>query len=539
MNNHEYVYENYSHLQKGTRTLGNLGRLKNLMGRGKKIGGPTTARPNSQRSERKAANRTPDTSETARSTTNSPRSHDRPGKLPRRINGGRATGTSGSRLDSRRGGSRRNDSNRGESESRVRDSRSRRGPRRQNSRDEERGRPASGRSRDLPLESVGPEYTDIQGTEIWNGIELSKSIVTSILDMGYVDPSEIQEAAIPWMLQGRDVVAQAVTGSGKTAAFGIPMCEAVDPGTRDVQGLVLVPTRELAQQVTRELALIGRKRGIGVVAVYGGEAIARQIRALEHGMPIVVGTPGRIKDLMNRRILDLGQVRMAILDEADEMLDIGFADDMEFILKHTPGSRQTALFSATIPGFIRGLIRRYLNDPRWVQLVSDIKGLETVDEVDQIFFDVARQDKADGIMEILDEIPSDSQVLIFRKMQVGVDRLSKGLASEGFPAKGIHGGMSQPERNRVMNSFRDGSLRMLVATNLAARGLDIPTISHVINYDMPESVEEYVHRIGRTARMGKRGTAISFIGEWDYDVHDQIVAKIGAEKMIRRKFSFY
>ena len=357
--------------------------------------------------------------------------------------------------------------------------------------------------------------------------------------MGYVDPSEIQEAAIPWMLQGRDVVAQAVTGSGKTAAFGIPMCAAVDPGTRDVQGLVLVPTRELAQQVTRELALIGRKRGIGVVAVYGGEAIARQIRALEHGMPIVVGTPGRIKDLMNRRILDLGQVRMAILDEADEMLDIGFADDMEFILKRTPGSRQTALFSATIPGFIRGLIRRYLNDPRWVQLVSDIKGLETVDEVDQIFFDVARQDKADGIMEILDEIPSDSQVLIFRKMQVGVDRLSKGLASEGFPAKGIHGGMSQPERNRVMNSFRDGSLRMLVATNLAARGLDIPTISHVINYDMPESVEEYVHRIGRTARMGKRGTAISFIGEWDYDVHDQIVAKIGAEKMIRRKFSFY
>jgi ATP-dependent RNA helicase DeaD len=357
--------------------------------------------------------------------------------------------------------------------------------------------------------------------------------------MGYEIPSDIQKAAIPWMMKGRDVVAQAVTGSGKTAAFGIPMCDLVDPESRDVEGLVLVPTRELAQQVTRELSLIGRRRGVGVVAVYGGEPIARQIKALERGMAIVVGTPGRLKDLMNRRILDLGYVRMAILDEADEMLDIGFADDMEYILKRTPGTRQTALFSATIPGFIRGLIRRYLNDPRWIQLVSDIKGLETVDEVDQIFYDVAGQDKADGIMEILDEIDSDSQILIFRRMQIGVDRLSKGLAGEGFPAKGIHGGMSQSERNRVMNAFRDGSLRMLVATNLAARGLDIPTISHVINYDMPENVEEYVHRIGRTARMGQRGTAISFVGEWDYEVHEQIIAKIGEEKMIRQKFSFY
>ena len=374
---------------------------------------------------------------------------------------------------------------------------------------------------------------------MWNGIELSKSIVASILDMGYRQASEIQEASIPWMLEGRDVVAQAVTGSGKTAAFGIPMCEAIDPESRDVEGLVLVPTRELAQQVTRELALIGRKHGIGVVAVYGGEPIARQIKALDYGTPIVVRTACRIEDLMNRRILELGYVRVAVLDEADEMLDIGFADDMEFILKRTPDSRQTALFSATIPGFIRGLIRRYLSNPRWIQLVSDTKGLETVDEVDQIFYDVAGQDKADGIMEILDEIESDSQVLIFRRMQVGVDRLSRGLAGEGFPAKGIHGGMSQSERNRVMNSFRDGSLRMLVATNLAARGLDIPTISHVINYDMPENVEEYVHRIGRTARMGKRGTAISFIGEWDYDVQDQIIARVGEEKMIRRKFSFY
>ncbi len=402
-----------------------------------------------------------------------------------------------------------------------------------------RGRPTRRRDREQEPQSQPADRKELHETEMWGGLELNRSIVDSILNMGYNKPSEIQEASIPWLLDDRDVVAQAVTGSGKTAAFGIPMTNLVNPDSRDVEGLVLVPTRELAQQVQRELSLIGRERGIGVVAVYGGEPIAKQIRALEIGMSIVVGTPGRLKDLMNRRILDLGYVRMAVLDEADEMLDIGFADDMEFILKRTPSTRQTALFSATIPGFIRGLIRRYLDDPRWIQLVSSSKGIETVDEVDQIFYDVASQDKADGIMEILDDIEEGSQVLIFRKMQVGVDRLSKGLTGEGFAIKGIHGGMSQSERNRVMNAFRDGSLKMLVATNLAARGLDIPNISHVINYDMPENIEEYVHRIGRTARMGKRGTAISFIGEWDFELHEQIVIKIGKEKMIKRQFSFY
>ena len=396
-------------------------------------------------------------------------------------------------------------------------------------------RSGSRQSRDTQSKSS----IDSQGLAMWGGLELKETIVNSILNMGYEHPSDIQKASMPWVLQGRDVVAQAVTGSGKTAAFGIPMCDFVDPGSRQVQGLVLVPTRELAQQVQRELSLIGRDRGVGVVAVYGGEPIARQIKLLEQGMAIVVGTPGRVKDHMNRRTLDLGYVDMAVLDEADEMLDIGFADDMEYILKRTPSARQTALFSATIPNFIRGLIRRYLDNPRWIQLVSDTKGLETVDEVDQIFYDVASQDKADGILEILDDLDGGSQILIFRKMQIGVDRLSKGLAGEGFAVKGIHGGMSQSERNRVMAAFRDGSLKMLVATNLAARGLDIPTISHVVNYDMPENIEEYVHRIGRTARMGKRGTAISFIGEWDFELYEQIIAKVGEDKMIKRKFSFY
>lgn len=341
------------------------------------------------------------------------------------------------------------------------------------------------------------------------------------------------------MLEGHDVVAQAVTGSGKTAAFGIPMCELVDPTSRRVQAIVLVPTRELAQQVTREISRIGSRRGVNVVAVYGGEPINKQIRALERGAPIVVGTPGRIKDHMNRRTLDLGDVRFAVLDEADEMLDIGFADDMEYILRYTPQSRQTALYSATIPGFILRLIRRYLHEPVWVQLVSGFAGMDTVDEVDQIYYEVAERDKPDALLEILRDVPEDAQTLVFRRMQVGVDRLSRGLKSEGYPAEGIHGGMSQSDRNSVMTAFRDGSLRMLIATNLAARGLDIPTITHVINYDMPENVEEYVHRIGRTARMGKRGTAISFVGEWDLDVFDKVKEKVGEERLERRKLSIY
>jgi superfamily II DNA/RNA helicase len=660
-NTYTQVSKYTSHHQKGTSTLGTLGRLKSLIGRGIQNDESTSAESNSRTSKRKAANRTPNSPQ---STANDPASSssDRPRQRRSRSNRDASQQNDNRRRDTRRS-ERDTDEydSRDRGEGRRRQSRSRNDDRRVDDRSSERSERSSERAsersgsqrsvsrrdsephnertrnspdnsqadtgrgrlnrqqpredfrdrrddrpqrrsrdessstrrsagrgadegrydrhenrterdeprvqrrnssptnhqsseqdertpvrgkpvrrRDREQQPERPEIAaDLEGTDDWGGLELEKSVIKSILNMGYESPSEIQEASIPWLLKDRDVVAQAVTGSGKTAAFGIPMCNLVDPGSRDVQGLVLVPTRELAQQVQREIALIGRDRGIGVVAVYGGEPIAKQIKALETGRPIVVGTPGRLKDLMNRRILDLGYVKMAVLDEADEMLDIGFADDMEFILKRTPSTRQTALYSATIPGFIRGLIRRYLDDPRWIQLVSSSKGLETVDEVDQVFYDVASQDKADGILEVLDDIEDDSQVLIFRRMQVGVDRLSKGLAGEGFAIKGIHGGMSQSERNRVMNAFRDGSLKMMVATNLAARGLDIPSISHVINYDMPENIEEYVHRIGRTARMGKRGTAVSFIGEWDFELHEQIVQKIGAEKMIKKKFSFY
>ena len=357
--------------------------------------------------------------------------------------------------------------------------------------------------------------------------------------MGYASPSEVQSQSIPPLQQGKDMVGQAVTGSGKTAAFGIPMCELIDTSSREVQGLVLVPTRELAMQVTREISRIGEARGIQVLAVYGGQPIARQIRVLEDGAPIVVGTPGRIKDHMNRRTLDLGAVKFAVLDEADEMLDIGFADDMEYILRYTPSSRQTALFSATIPRFLLRLINRYLNDPEWVRLVSEFAATDTVDEVDQYYFEVAERDKPDAVREVLGDMEDGPQVLIFRRMQVGVDRLEQDLKRAGYPARGIHGGLSQGERNSVMGSFRDGSLRILVATNVAARGLDIPTITHVINYDMPESAEEYVHRVGRTARMGNRGTAISFVGEWDLDNLDRVLTKVGHDKIARKMLAIY
>jgi ATP-dependent RNA helicase DeaD len=370
-------------------------------------------------------------------------------------------------------------------------------------------------------------------------IDLIPEIADSLAKMGYKEPSEIQRIAIPPLLARRDVVGQAVTGSGKTSAFGIPMCEAVDPNSRHVEGLVLVPTRELAQQVAREISLVGKELGVRAVAVYGGEPINKQIEQLERGAPIVVGTPGRLKDHMSRRTLDLGRVRFAVLDEADEMLDIGFADDMEFILRRTPSTRQTALFSATIPGFILKLIRRYLDDPVWVKLVDKFDGIETAAEVTQYYFEVAERDKPKAVREVLEDLLDSAQTLIFRRMQIGVDRLARDLERAGYPAKGIHGGMSQRDRDRVMTAFRDGSLRVLIATNVAARGLDISTITHVINYDMPDNVEEYVHRVGRTARMGKEGTAISFVGEHDFEIIEKVTEKVGKEVLERRLLTMY
>ena len=344
--------------------------------------------------------------------------------------------------------------------------------------------------------------------------------------MGYAAPTPIQEKAIPVMFKGDDLVGQAQTGSGKTSAFGIPIVERVDTHSRAIQAIVLVPTRELAQQVTGELNRLVKYKGVKVVTLYGGQPIVKQFNALQNGAHVIVGTPGRVIDHINRETINLGKVKMAVLDEADEMLDIGFADDMIRILKRTPRSRQTALFSATVPTFIRRLIYYHLKDPVWVRIGEEI---ETVSETRQLYCEVAQRDKLQGLREVLGAPGSHAQTLIFCRTQIAVDRLARDLQRGGYDVRGIHGGMRQRERDSVMKGFRSGNPKVLVATNVAARGLDIPSIACVINYDVPDNVEDYVHRIGRTSRMGRPGTAITLVGEWEMDTFDAIKKRLEDE----------
>ena len=353
--------------------------------------------------------------------------------------------------------------------------------------------------------------------------------------MGYASPTPIQEAVIPPVRAGQDVVGQAQTGTGKTAAFGIPLVEVLNPDVREVQALVLVPTRELAMQVRGELARMGRFSSLRSVAIYGGQAISRQLEALQQGAHIIVATPGRLMDHLARGTVQLGRLRFVVLDEADQMLDIGFADDIERILRRTPSSRQTLLFCATMPGRIRRLVYRYMKEPAWILVGGDA---EPVEEVEQIYFEVAERDRPAALEELLGEPGRITQALVFRRTKRGVDRLVAYLQRRGHDIQAIHGDMTQSQRDVVMGHFRAKHLRVLVATNVAARGLDIPAVSHVINYDVPSNVEEYVHRIGRTARMGRPGTAITFVSEWDFPMLDTIQAHVGDE-LKQERLSLY
>ena len=345
----------------------------------------------------------------------------------------------------------------------------------------------------------------------FGGLTLSEQTARALEEMNYREPTEIQAKSIPLLLEGKDVVGQAQTGTGKTAAFGIPLVERIDPTILAVQALVLAPTRELASQISQEVGKIGRRRGLRVAAIYGGASMGAQLNELKRGAQVVVGTPGRILDHLKRGTLSFERVSYLVLDEADRMLDMGFMPDVERILRRTPRNRQTAMFSATVPTVVRIISRRHMRDAVTVQVKPEE---QTVTAIEQIFYEVAERDKPEALRAVLKE-RTPERAMVFCRTQVAVDRLTRILRRDGIAVEAIHGSLGQGQRERVIADFRRGAVTLLIATNLAARGLDIPEVSHVINYDIPEESESYVHRIGRTARMGREGVAITFVAEWD------------------------
>jgi ATP-dependent RNA helicase DeaD len=336
---------------------------------------------------------------------------------------------------------------------------------------------------------------------------LSQSTLHALRDVGYESPSPIQEQAIPPLLQGQDVIGQAQTGTGKTAAFGLPIMEYVDPAEPTVQALVLTPTRELCIQVTQALRTYGAHTGVDVVAVFGGAPIRTQQAQLRAGGHVVVGTVGRVLDLISRHSLVLHDCRFLVLDEADEMLDLGFLEDVEKILSLTPSSRQTALFSATMPPPIRTLADRYMYDPMIIQVEAETL---TIDTVEQFQLPVDAKGKPDKLVEVL-RAEKPAQAIVFVRTKIRCDQLFRTLRDRGMNVRALHGDMSQGSRDGVMLAFKGGRVPILVATDVAARGLDISTVTHVINYDVPVSPDIYVHRIGRTGRVGRSGRAITFV----------------------------
>jgi ATP-dependent RNA helicase DeaD len=334
-------------------------------------------------------------------------------------------------------------------------------------------------------------------------------------------PTPVQDRAIPILQAGRDLLAQAQTGTGKTAAFAIPILGFVAPGAKRPQALVIVPTRELCVQVTREFAALGKYRDSHEIAIYGGVSYTPQDRALRRGVGIVVGTPGRMLDHIERGTLDLGGIEVVILDEADRLLDMGFAPDVRKLLRKLPARRQTALFSATLPWEVRDLAARFMRNAESIEIDP---AQQNVDTVEQVFVEVLEQDKVKALEELLHRAEFD-QVLVFRHTKRGVDDLVRALQRRGHRVEALHGDLSQKERERTLEAFRAGTIPIVVATNVAARGLHIEDVSHVVNYDLPEDADTFTHRIGRTGRMGKTGVAVTFVGEWDFEQFDALREK--------------
>jgi ATP-dependent RNA helicase DeaD len=353
-------------------------------------------------------------------------------------------------------------------------------------------------------------------------LDLRNETRRAIQRLDWVEPTPIQSRVIPLVLAGRDVVGQAQTGSGKTGAFAIPLAEKLDPSAGTLQAVILTPTRELAVQVSEEVRSLGRGRRIRVVTLFGGQAIGRQFDELRRRPHVAVVTPGRLLDHMERGTVKLDAVRIAVLDEADRMLDMGFLPDVSRILRATPAARQTILFSATMPNAIRAIAEQQMRNPVWIRIAAPSP---TVDTVAQFYVEVAEEDKVRALRRLLRREQIDS-ALVFRRTQHRADRLAR-LLERDHRVGVLHGGMRQSARLAALRAFEERRTPVLIATNVASRGLDLPEISHVINFDMPEDVDTYIHRVGRTARAGRSGTAITFVGQHDIETFDRLKNRLG------------
>ncbi len=363
----------------------------------------------------------------------------------------------------------------------------------------------------------------------FKSLGLSEKSIKAIEKKGFEEPTPIQQKAIPLILSSdRDIVGQAQTGTGKTAAFGLPIFELIDPKKKAVKVLIVTPTRELALQVSEEMISLRQTKRTKITPIYGGTSIERQMRRLKEGTDIVVGTPGRIIDLINRKKLKLDQLDFLVLDEADEMLNMGFVEDIEKIISHANPAKRTFLFSATMPKSILDIAKKYMRE--FDKIKIEKKEL-TTELTDQIYFEVGERDKFEALTRIID-IEPEFYGLVFCRTKSDVDRVANRLVERGYDAEGLHGDLSQFQRERVYNKFKSKHVNILVATDVAARGLDVSNLSHVINYAIPQDPESYVHRIGRTGRAGKQGTAITFVTPAEYRslLHIQRIAKTNIRK---------
>jgi ATP-dependent RNA helicase DeaD len=352
---------------------------------------------------------------------------------------------------------------------------------------------------------------------LFEEMDLSPKLKKAIKDLGFEEATPIQSLVIPPILEGQDVIGQAQTGTGKTAAFGMPILEIVDPTKDSLQALILCPTRELAIQVAEELKKLSKYKKTKVLPIYGGQPIERQIKALKKGVQIIIGTPGRVMDHMYRRTLSMAKVKMIILDEADEMLDMGFREDIEFVLGRMPSERQMLLFSATMSKEILALTKKYQNNPQFLKVAHQEL---TVPQIEQVYFEVREKNKLDLLSRLID-LHNLQLSLVFCNTKRRVDKLVNHLQTRGYMAGGLHGDMSQNQRDRVMAKFRKGQIEVLVATDVAARGIDVDDVEAVFNYDVPNDDEYYVHRIGRTGRAGRTGQAFTFVaGKEIYKLRD-------------------